>query len=72
MQLSTLTNGQNALIEQINTTHEKQIKLLGLGVHIGSEIRILRNRSGDMVLALGNARISIGKSMSDLIQVQCA
>lgn len=68
--LSTLKIGQRVLIEKINTTHEKKIKLLGLGINIGSQISILRNRGGDMVVALGNARVSIGRTMANLIEIR--
>ena len=56
-------------ISSIDLPQSKKIKLLGLGVNAGLQVSVLRNRSGDMVLALGNARISIGKSMAHLIKV---
>ena len=68
--LSLLKIGQKVVIEKINTTHEKKIKLLGLGINTGSKISILRNRGGDMVIALGNARVSIGRTMANLIEVR--
>jgi ferrous iron transport protein A len=68
--LSTLKIGQRVLIEKINTTHEKKIKLLGLGINTGTSISILRNRGGDMVIALGNARVSIGRTMANLIEIR--
>ncbi len=68
--LPTLKVGQQVLIGKINTTHEKKIKLLGLGINTGSKISILRNRGGDMVIALGNARVSIGRTMANLIEVR--
>ncbi|MDC9726769.1 MAG: FeoA family protein [Candidatus Thioglobus sp.] len=68
--LSSLETGQQALIGQINATHEKKIKLLGLGINTGASISILRNRRGDMVIAMGNARISLGKTLASLIKVR--
>jgi ferrous iron transport protein A len=68
--LSTLQIGQRAFIHQINTSHDKQLKLLGLGISTGINISILRNRGGDMVIALGNARISLGKTLANLIEVR--
>jgi hypothetical protein len=32
-------------------------------------VSILRNRGGDIVLALGNARVSVGRTMAHLIKV---
>lgn len=56
-------------ISSIDLPKSKKIKLLGLGVNTGLQVSVLINRSGDMVLVLGNARISIGKSMAGLIKV---
>lgn len=67
--LSDLTIGTTALIGQLNVASEKQMKLLGLGVNTGVQVSVLRNRGGDMVLALGNARVSVGRTLSDVIEV---
>jgi Fe2+ transport system protein FeoA len=68
--LSTLKIGKQVLIENINASYEKKIRLLGLGISTGLWVFVLRNRGGDMVLASGNARIGIGKTLSALIQVR--
>ncbi len=68
--LSSLNAGQLAVIDQINASNQKKIKLLGLGINAGASISILRNRGGDMVIALGNARISLGKTLATLIKVK--
>jgi ferrous iron transport protein A len=68
--LSTIKIGKQVLIENINTSYEKKIRLLGLGISTGLLISVLRNRGGDMVIALGNARISIGRTLAQLIEVK--
>ena len=68
--LFSLEVGQQALVGQIHAAHEKKIKLLGLGINTGSSVSILRNRGGDMVLALGNSRISVGRTLAGLIEVR--
>ncbi|WP_053951880.1 FeoA family protein [Candidatus Thioglobus autotrophicus] len=68
--LCTLDTDQQGLVSQINATHEKKIKLLGLGINTNSSIVVLRNRGGDMVLALGNARVSVGRTLAKLIEVR--
>ena len=68
--LSSLKASQQALVGQINATHEKKIKLLSLGINTNSSIVVLRNRGGDMVLALGNSRVSIGRTLANLIEVR--
>ncbi|WP_257608063.1 FeoA domain-containing protein [bacterium endosymbiont of Bathymodiolus sp. 5 South] len=50
-------------------SQSKKIKLLGLGIKAGLTVSILRNRGGDIVLALGNARVSVGRTMAHLIKV---
>jgi Fe2+ transport system protein FeoA len=46
-----------------------QVRLLGLGIGIGSTLEVLRNRGGDMVLANNNIRISLGRSIAEKILV---
>lgn len=67
--LSNQKDGCLCEIININLSQAKKIKLLGLGINTGLRVSILKNRGGDMVLMLGNARISIGKSMTNLIEV---
>ena len=67
--LSDLSIGNTALIGQLNVASDKQMKLLGLGVNTGVRVSVLRNRGGDMVLALGNARVSVGRTLSQVIEV---
>ncbi len=68
--LSSLNAGQMVVIDQIDASNQKKIKLLGLGINTGASISILRNRRGDMVIAMGNARISLGKTLASLIKVR--
>ena len=67
--LSDLSIGKTALIGQLNVAGDQQMKLLGLGVNTGVRVSVLRNRGGDMVLALGNARIGVGRTLSCVIEV---
>ncbi len=56
-------------VKKIQSDCKTQVKLLGLGIGIGSTLEILRNRGGDMVLANNNIRISLGRSISEKIFV---
>jgi len=56
-------------VKKIQSDSKTQVKLLGLGIGIGSTLRVLRNRSGDMVLANNNIRISLGSSIASNILV---
>jgi Fe2+ transport system protein FeoA len=61
--------GSLCKINHIDLSQSKKIKLLGLGIKAGLTVSILRNRGGDIVLALGNARVSVGRTMAHLIKV---
>ena len=56
-------------VKKIITDTKTQVKLLGLGIGIGSTLEILRNRGGDMVLANNNIRISLGRTIAEKILV---
>jgi Fe2+ transport system protein FeoA len=68
--LSSLEIDSQVMVEKINATHEKKIKLLGLGISTGVLLSILRNRGGDMVVSMGNARVSIGRTLAKFIEVR--
>ena len=50
-------------------SQSKKSKPLGFRIKAGLTVSILRNRGGDIVLALGNARVSVGRTMAHLIKV---
>ncbi len=56
-------------VKNIQSDSKTQVKLLGLGIGIGSTLEVLRNRSGDMVLANNNIRISLGRTIANNIIV---
>lgn len=56
-------------VKNIQSDCKTQVKLLGLGIGIGSTLEVLRNRGGDMVLANNNMRISLGRSIAEKIFV---
>lgn len=56
-------------IKKIESDTKTQVRLLGLGIGIGSTLEVLRNRGGDMVLASNNSRISLGRSIAEKILV---
>jgi len=56
-------------VKNIQSDSKIQVKLLGLGIGIGSTLEVLRNRGGDVVLANNNTRISLGRSIANNILV---
>ena len=55
---------------KIDTDSKTQVRILGMGIGNGSTITVMRNRSGDMVLAKNNIRISLGRSIAEKIFVE--
>ena len=67
--LATQKESALVYVKKIQSDCNTQVKLLGLGIGIGSTLEILRNRGGDMVLANNNIRISLGRSIAENILV---
>jgi len=67
--LATYNESSVVNIKKIKTDSKTQVRLFGMGIGNGSKLQVLRNRSGDMVLAKGNIRISLGSSVAEKIWV---
>ncbi len=67
--LVTHRESSNVYVKKIVSDCKTQVRLLGLGIGIGSYLQVLRNRGGDMVLANNNSRISLGRSIAEKILV---
>ena len=57
-------------ITDIKAEHAMCTRLLGMGLGVGLDVGVLRNRRGDVVLASGNTRISLSREIADKIQVK--
>ncbi len=67
--LASFKESTQVHVKKINSDSKTQVRLLGLGIGVGSSLEILRNRGGDMVLAQNNNRISLGRSIASKILV---
>lgn len=67
--LASFKESAQVLVKKIKSDSKTQVRLLGLGIGVGSRLEILRNRGGDMVLAQNNNRISLGRSIANKILV---
>ncbi len=56
-------------IAEITTDSKTLLKLMGLGLVAGQTIEVMKNRRGDIVLKVGNSRVSLGYSIARNIQV---
>ena len=62
--LSEATESLTVTINEIAVSAQIQIKLLAMGIGLGSIIQIIRNRRGDIVLSKGHCRIGLGKNIT--------
>ncbi len=67
--LATQKSPARVHVKRVVSNTKTQVRLLGLGIGIGSTLEVLRNRGGDMVLANNNIRISLGRSIAEKILV---
>ena len=67
--LAKFKEPMQVLVKKVKSDSKTQVRLLGLGIGVGSSLEILRNRGGDMVLAQNNNRISLGRSIANKILV---
>ncbi len=70
LSLSKAIESSSVYIEKVNLSGAVHAKILGMGLGMGSELHILRNRQGDMVIGKGHNRISLGRSLADQIVVK--
>jgi Fe2+ transport system protein FeoA len=54
----------------INLKHSLTLKLLSLGINELTQILVLRNNKGDVVIGLNHARIALDKNISQYIEVK--
>lgn len=64
LSVNQLTEGQSATITQIKGDKSLAIKMLGLGLRVGSEVCVLQRRNQGFVLANHGTRIALGESLA--------
>ncbi|MCF7985801.1 MAG: ferrous iron transport protein A [Thiohalocapsa sp.] len=67
--LGTFPVGTKARIVQIDGGRELSRKLLGLGLRVGSEIRIEHHRGRGLVVSAGAARVALGGGIVEKVLV---
>lgn len=68
--LTECQKGQTCRVVQINGGRSLLHRLIGLGVRIGSEIKIVQQRGDDVVIASTGNRIALGASVARYLQVE--
>lgn len=68
--MADLPVGVAARIAQIRGGRELSRRLLGLGLRLGSEVRVLHHRGGGLVVSSGEARVALGGGIVDKLWVE--
>jgi len=69
MPLTMVKNGEVQVIKKINGKDETKRFLENLGFVIGSNITVISEVSGNMIVNIKDARVAISKSMANRIMV---
>ena len=68
--LSAVPAGRRARVVALAGGQGLRSRLLGMGLTVGSELRVLRGgTAGPTLVALGETRLAIGRGMADRILV---
>ena len=71
--LTSISCGEDATIVAINTELELQGRLMGLGLFVGSRIRLFRGgpgKRGPLLLGIGNTRLALSRDVAKKILVE--
>jgi ferrous iron transport protein A len=61
--------GQQIRLTAIDGDHQLILKLLGMGMRVGTSLRITQRRGTSVVVACQDARIALGPGLAGRIQV---
>ncbi|NBC48816.1 MAG: ferrous iron transport protein A [Gammaproteobacteria bacterium] len=69
VKLTELPAGTSAMVSQIAGGRELRRKLRGLGIRLGSRIRIEHRRGSGLVVSSGSVRVALGGGIVDKLLV---
>lgn len=71
--LTSLKAGQSGTVARLCGGRAMQARLLGMGLYVGSEVRMLsanHGSHGPTLLAVGETRLAIGHGMAEKIMIR--
>jgi ferrous iron transport protein A len=68
--MADLPVGAAARITHIRGGRELSRRLLGLGLRVGSQVRVLHHRGGGLVVSSGDARVALGGGIVEKLMVE--
>jgi len=70
MSLFDVPIGSVARIAEIRGGKQLTRRLLGLGLRVGSEVRVLHHRGRGVVLSTGGTRVALGGGVAEKLSVE--
>ncbi|MCY6484477.1 FeoA family protein [Clostridium aestuarii] len=70
--LAFINRGEKAKIQEINGGDTFSKKMIEMGFNKGTEIEIVNNDRGPLIVAVGESRIALGRGMAQRIMVQAS
>jgi len=67
--LAMAQEGERVRIAQLNGGHGTEIRLIDLGLNVGSELLISHRQGSELVVIRGEARLALGASVAHKILV---
>jgi ferrous iron transport protein A len=67
--LTQLPVGSQALVTRINGGQELHRRLRGLGIRVGTQVRVEHRRGTGLVVSVGNSRIALGGGIVEKLEI---
>lgn len=68
--LDSLNEGEKALVSSIAGGRTASKRLYEMGLNKGSQVRIIKNNTGPIIISLAGSKIALGRGLANKILVQ--
>lgn len=69
--LPLVPQGQHVRVVEIDAGRQANHRLTEMGITRGTEVAILQDNGGALLLAIGDTRLALGRGLAHKIRVQC-
>jgi ferrous iron transport protein A len=69
MPLSLAKSGEKRVVKKLNGTDDLKNRLLAMGFTVGSEIKVVSELAGNLIVLVKDARLAISREMANRILV---
>ena len=70
MPISFVQNGSKVKVVNIGVGQTLNKKLMEMGLNIGSEIQVIKNEGGSLILGVAGSKLALGQGMGHKIMVK--